>query len=145
MKKKQVLPVLIIVGLIILVLGFILISKLIEKYTPTKEHMELSEYYNITEDTQVAITLNNTVLDNQATMIDGHVYLDYKLVHDVLNERFYWDSNENILLYTTASDVINARADENSYTIGRNSTDYGRPIVKATAESAWVDLEFVKT
>ena len=145
MKKKQVLPVLIIVGLIILVLGFILISKLIEKYTPTKEHMELSEYYNITEDTQVAITLNNTVLDNQATMIDGHVYLDYKLVHDVLNERFYWDSNENILLYTTASDVINARADENSCTLGRNSTDYGRPIVKATAESAWVDLEFVKT
>ena len=144
MKKKQVLPVLIIVGLIILVLGFILISKLIEKYTPTKEHKELTEYYNITEDSQVAITLNHAVLENHATIIDGHVYLDYKFIHDVLNERFYWDANENILLYTTASDVISAKADANSYSIGRNSTDFGRVIVKATAESAWVDLEFVK-
>lgn len=144
MKKKQVLPVFIIVGLIILVLGFILISKLIEKYTPTKEHKELTEYYNITEDSQVAITLNHAVLENHATIIDGHVYLDYKIIHDVLNERFYWDANENILLYTTASDVISAKADANSYSIGRNSTDFGRVIVKATAESAWVDLEFVK-
>ena len=36
MKKKQILPVLIIVGLIVLVLLFIVGSKLIEKYTPTK-------------------------------------------------------------------------------------------------------------
>ena len=143
-KKKQVLPILLIIGLIILVLGFILISNLIKKYTPTKEHMELSEYYQITEDSQVAITLNNKVLNNHATIINNHVYLDYKFVHDFLNERFYWDINENILLYTTTSDVISAKADQNSYSIGRNNTDYGRPIVKATADSAWIDLEFVK-
>ncbi len=145
MKKKQVLPVLIIVGLIALVLLFIIGSKLIEKYTPTKERKELTEYFGITEDSQVAITLNNTVLENYGVMLDGHVYLDYKFVHDVLNSRFYWDANENILLYTTASDVISAKADETSYNIGKSSTNYGRPIVKATADSAWVDLEFVKT
>lgn len=144
MKKKQVLPVLIIVGLIILVLGFIVLSNLIEKYTPTKEHKKLTEYYNIMEESQVAITLNQKVLENHAALIDGHVYLDYGFVHDVLNKRFYWDANENILLYTTATDVIAAKADENSYSIGRNNTDYGRPVVKASAESAWVDLEFVK-
>ena len=145
MKKKQVLPVLIIVGLIILVLLFIVGSNLIKKYTPTKEHKELTEYYGMTDDSQVAITLNNTVLENYGTLMDGHVYLDYKFVHDVLNSRFYWDANENILLYTTATDVISAKADETSYSIGKSSSDYGRPIVKATAESAWVDLEFVNT
>ena len=145
MKKKQILPVLIIVGLIVLVLLFIVGSKLIEKYTPTKEHKELTEYYGITEDSQVAITLNNTVLETFGVMLEDHVYLDYKFVHDVLNSRFYWDANENILLYTTSSDVISAKADETSYNIGKSSTDYGRPIVKATADSAWVDMEFVKT
>lgn len=144
MKKKQVLPVLIIVGLIILVLLFIVGSKLIEKYTPTTERQDLTEYYNITEDSQVAITLNNTVLENFGTLIDGKIYLDYEFVHDILNSRFYWDANENILLYTTANDVISAKADETSYSVGKSSHDYGRPIVKATAESAWVDLEFVK-
>ena len=145
MKKKQILPILIIVGLIVLVLLFIVGSKLIEKYTPTKEHKELTKYYGITEDSQIAITLNSTVLENYGVMLDGHVYLDYKFVHDVLNSRFYWDANENILLYTTSSDVISAKADETSYNIGKSSTDYGRPIVKATADSAWVDMEFVKT
>ena len=145
MKKKQILPVLVVVGLIILVLLFIVGSKLIAKYTPTKERKDLSEYYNITEDSQVAITLNHTVLDIYGTVLDGHVYLDYEFVHDVLNHRFYWDTNENILLYTTATDVISAKADETSYTVGKSSHSYDRPIVKATAESAWVDLEFVKT
>lgn len=144
MKKKQVLPVLIVVGLIFLVLLFIVGSKLIEKYTPTKEHKDLTEYYNMTEDGQVAITLNNTVLDIYGKMIDGHVYLDFEFVHHVLNSRFYWDANENILLYTTASDIISAKADETSYNIGKSSSTYDRPIVKATADSAWVDLEFVK-
>ncbi|MBR3812093.1 MAG: SH3 domain-containing protein [Agathobacter sp.] len=145
MKKKQVLPVLIIVGLILLVLLFIIGSKIIQKYTPTKERQALTEYYGITEDHQVAITLNNTVLENYGVILDGHVYLDYKFIHDTLNTRFYWDANENILLYTTASDVISAKADETSYNIGKSSQDYGRPLVKATADSAWVDLEFVKT
>ena len=143
MKKKQFLPVLIIVGLIVLVLLFIIGSKLIEKYTPTKERMELTEYYGITEDSQVAITLNNTVLENYGVILDGQVYLDYKFIHDVLNSRFYWDANENILLYTTANDVISAKADENRYYIGKSSADYERAIVKANATSAWIDIDFV--
>ena len=100
MKKKQVLPILIAVALITLVLLIIGVVKLIEKYTPSKEHLSLKEYYNISEDSQVAITLNNSVLDSYATIINDHIYLDFEFVHDVLNERFYWDANENILLYT---------------------------------------------
>jgi len=145
MKKKQTLPILIAAGGILLVLLLVLGITLIKKYTPTKEHKDLTEYYGITEDNQVAITLNNTVLETYAKMIDGHVYVDYEFVHDVLNSRFYWDANENILLYSTANDVISARADETSYNVGKSSTDYGRVIVKATAESAWVDLDFVNT
>lgn len=143
MKKKQILPILLAVALITAVLLIIGIVKLIEKYTPSKEHMELTEYYSITEESQVAITLNHTVLDTYATIINDHIYLDYTFVHDVLNERFYWDANENILLYTTASHVISAKAEDTSFYIGKSSSDYGRPIVKANATSAWVDLEFV--
>ncbi|MBQ2900466.1 MAG: SH3 domain-containing protein [Agathobacter sp.] len=144
MKKKQVLPVLLVVGCILLVLLIVGAVKLIEKYTPTKEHLELTEYYNLSEASQVAITINNAISDSFATIINDHVYLDYAFVHDVLNERFYWDANENILLYTTASHVISAKAEASSYSVGKSSSDYGRPIVKATADSAWVDLEFVK-
>lgn len=144
MKKKQILPILIAVALITLVLLIIGVVKLIEKYTPSKEHLSLKEYYNVSEESQVAITLNNSVLDSYGTIINDHIYLDYEFVHDVLNDRFYWDANENILLYTTASHVISAKAEENNFYVGKSSSDYGRPIVKAHATSAWVDLEFVK-
>ena len=142
-RRKQLLPFFVAGGLIALVLVVVLGVKLIQKYSPSKEHMALTEYYSMTEDSQVAITLNHTVLDEFGTLIDGHVYLDYEFVHDVLNSRFYWDENENILLYTTASDVISANADATSYMIGKSSADYGRVIVKATADSAWVDIDFV--
>ncbi len=142
-KNKHIIPV-IVVGIIFLVLSITLGVKLIQKYTPSKEHLELSDYYGLGNDTQVAITLNNTVLDQYATLIDGHIYLDYNFVHDVLNERFYWDANENILLYTTATDVISAKAESTSYLIGKSTSDYGRVIVRATADSAWVDIDFVK-
>ncbi len=145
MNKKKILPILVIVGLILLVLLFIAGGKLIEKFTPSKEHLDLTEYYGITEDSQVAITLNHSVLDNYATLIDGYVYLDYHFIHDTLNSTFYWDSNENILLYTTAKNVVSAVADATRYNVGKSSKEYSRPIVKATADSAWVDLEFAKT
>ena len=144
MKKKQILPVLIAGSLVIFVLLIVLGITIIQKITPSKDRYELTEYYGITNDSQVAITLNNTVLDTHATMINGYIYLDYNLVHDALNSRFYWDTNENILLYTSASKVISAKADETRYYVGKSSNDYGRPIVKATADSAWIDLEFVK-
>ncbi len=143
MKRKQVLTALMVGGLVVFVLLLVLAINLIQKNTPSKERQELTEYYGITSESQVAITLNNSVLDTYATMINGHVYLDYKFVHSTLNPRFYWDTNENILLYTTASKVISAKADETRYYVGKSSNDYGRPIVKATADSAWIDLEFV--
>lgn len=143
-RNKQLLPVLVVIGLIFLIATITLGVKLIQKYTPSKEHLELAEYYGLENDSQVAIILNHTVLDQYATLIDGHIYLDYYFVHDIINERFYWDANENILLYTTARDVISATAESTTYMIGKSSNNYERIIVRATADSAWVDIDFVK-
>lgn len=142
--KKKALPVLVVCALIVIIVAITGISALIKKYTPSKERQELSEYYNLTSEDQVAIILNNEVIETTAKMIGDHVYIDYQFVHDILNPRFYWDANENILLYATARDLISAEADSNSYLVTKSSIDYGRPIVKATSDSAYIDLDFVK-
>ena len=41
------------------IMGTLLISSLIKKYTPSKETLDLKEYYSLTEDNQVAIIFNN--------------------------------------------------------------------------------------
>ena len=142
--KKKALPVLVVCALIVIIVAITGISALIKKYTPSKERQELSEYYNLTSEDQVAIILNNEVIETTAKMIGDHVYIDYQFVHDSLNPRFYWDANENILLYATARDLISAEADSNCYLVTKSSIDYGRPIVKATSDSAYIDLDFVK-
>ena len=141
--KKISLPYLLIGGALVLILLVAGIVFFVQRYTPSKEHMNLSEYYNITDDTQVAITLNNEAYDTHGTLIDGQVYLDYNFVHDYINSRFYWDKNENILLYTTASNTISANAEATNYYIGKSSKNHSRVIVKATADSALIDIDFV--
>lgn len=142
--KKKTIPILTVCALIVIIVAIIGGSVLLRKYSPSKEHKDLTSYYNITADNQVAIVLNNELTSSYATLIDGHIYVDYNFVHDTLNPRFYWDHNENILLYATSRDLISAEADSNKYLITKSSVDYGRPVVKANSDSAYIDLDFVK-
>ena len=142
--KKKVIPVLVVVALIAIIVGIMGISALIKKYTPSKDWQDLSEYYHLTSPDQVAIVLNRELIDTTAKMINGYIYVDYQFVHDHINSRFYWDENENILLYATARELISAEAESNRYLITKSPVDFGRPIVKATSDSAYIDLDFVK-
>ncbi len=141
--KKKLLPIAVIVGLIIIVAVIIAITALVKKYTPSKERQNLDEYYGIQENSQVAIILNNEKSDSYATLIDGKIYLDYNFLHDNIDARYYWDANENILLYAKPDKIISAEAESNSYSITKAATDFGYPIVKATSDSAYVALDFV--
>lgn len=133
--------VFLLIAIIILVAGAF---SLIKKYTPSKERKDLAEYYNLSEDSQTAIILNNKTLETFATVIEEKVYLDYNFVHEHINPRFYWDTNENILLYATAKELISANAEATNFLVGKSSQDYGRVIVKATAESALIDIDFLQ-
>lgn len=142
--KKKVIPVFAAIMLIIVVLLFMLLGKLIEKYTPSKERQELSDYYQMSSADEVAIIYNNEVLGVHGKMIDGNVYLDFDTVHDLLNKRFYWDSNENKLLYTTATDLISADVESTSYYVTKDARSLDHIVVKADANAAYVAIDFVK-
>lgn len=142
--KKKIVPFLAAGALIIVVLLFMVLSSIIEKYTPSKERQDLSEYYELSSAEDVAIILNHEVIDSKGRMINGVVYLDYNLVHDYINERFYWDANENKLLYTTATDLITVAAESDSYSVTKDTRSLGHTIVKADASTAYIAVDFVK-
>lgn len=142
--KKKVIPVLAAISLIIVVLFFMLLGKMIEKYTPSKERQELSDYYEMSSEEDVGIIFNNEVLEVHGKMIDGHVYIDYNTVHDRINSRFYWDANENKLLYTTANDLIMANAESTDYYVTKEVRSLDHSVVKVDANTAYVAIDFVK-
>lgn len=142
--KKKIVPFITVGALIIVVILFTMLGKLVEKYTPSKEHQDLAEYYGLSEDTDVAIIFDNEVIDAKGRLIDGHVYIDLNTIRDRINARFYWDANENILRYTTANDLISVNADSSEYTVTKATQSLDHAIVKAGADTAYVAIDFVK-
>lgn len=142
--KKKIIPVIAAAVLIIVIILFMLLGKFIEKYTPSKEHQDLTDYYAMTSESDVALILNNEVLSAHGKLIDGNVYLDFDTVHDMLDSRFFWDANENKLLYTTASDLISADAESTTYYVTKEAKTLDHIIVKADASTAYIAIDFVK-
>lgn len=142
--KKKVIPVIAAIALIVVIISFMLLGRLIEKYTPSKERQDLTEYYQMSSDDSVAVILNNEVLSTHGKRIDGNVYLDFETVRNHLNSRFFWDSNENKLLYTTASDLISADAESSTYYVSKDAHSLDHIIVKADASTAYIAIDFVK-
>lgn len=142
--KKKFIPIAAVGALIIVIICFMFLGTIIEKYTPSKEQLALSDYYGLSDDQEVALVLNNQVLDAKGKLLNGTVYLDYETVQSYLNDRFYWDHNENKLLYTTAKDLISADADSTSYYVTKESHSLDHAIVKADASTAYIAIDFLK-
>lgn len=141
--KKKIIPVLTAGALILVIILILILSHIIEKYTPSKEHEELTEYYNISSDDDVALILDHKVLEEKGKLIDNTVYLDIRTVQEYLNSRFYWDSNENKLLYVTANDLVSADAGSADYYVTKTKNTFPSTIVKADTTTAYVALDFV--
>lgn len=145
MEKKRVKQsMLVIAAVIIVIILVLLIGKMIEKYTPSKERIDLTEYYGLTEESKAAIVLDHEIISQQALIKDGMAYLEYEAVKELFNSRFYWDSNENLLLYTTPTDVVTAKASEKEYSVTKKKHSEDYVIVYADSETAYIAMEYVK-
>ena len=142
--NRRIAPVLAAVLLIIAVLACMFISYLIEKYSPSKERMAWTEYYSVSGEDEVAVILNNELTDIKGRMIDGEVYVTTDTLYDYLNERFYWDQAENLLLYTTPTEVITAAVGSAAYSVGSQSYTEDYVPVKVDGDTAYVALAYIQ-
>ncbi len=141
--KDKIIPIAAVLSLIFIILVSIIVGKKIKQYVPSSEEQDLETYFGITSDDEIAIELNHNIIEEKALLRDGGIYLDFNYVHDNLNDRFYWDTNENILLYTTSSDVIKASADSKDYYIGRKKDSKPYKIVLVNVDKTYIALDYV--
>ncbi len=137
-------PFLVATLFIIVVVLVAFVSVLIKKYTPSKEQADLQEYYHLEEEDDMALVLDQQLLEETAKYWDGQVYMKYETVQQYFNQRFYWDSNENILRYTTDTDVISVNAGERSYMVGKKNHKESYTIVKMEGASIYLALDFIQ-
>ncbi len=138
-KKQTIIGAAVVLAIIIVCVALVVKDKL----TPSNEHMDLTEYYHVEKD-ELLIFMENSQYDKKGLYIDNTVYIDYDTVVNSINKRFYWDSEENLLVYTTPTDIIKASDGATSYQVNKTEAKTDYQIVQVKDGTVYVALEFVK-
>ena len=117
---------------------------LIKKFGPSKEVVSVDKYYGIEKENQLAITIDNEVVGAKGMLYDGKPYVEYTVVRDYLNKRFYLDVNENILLYTLSTGTIRVDVGSKDYTLQKETKSKDYVILKMEGSEAYIALDFVQ-
>ena len=129
---------------IILIVGIIGGALLIKLFGPSKERVSLDKYYGIKNENQLAIIIDNEIVGAKGTIIDDNPYVEYSVVRDYLNSRFYLDVNENILLYTLPEETIRVNVGSKDYTLRKETKSKDYTILKMEGNTAYIALEFIQ-
>jgi spore germination protein YaaH len=126
----------------LLIIIIVVASTIIAKLTPSKEVMELSDYYQVPEG-EALVILDNVKYEKYAKIIDGVYYMDLETITSKFNDRFYFDSNENVLIFTTPTEIIKAEVGSTEFLINKNKESVAYTIVKRDVDEVYVALDFV--
>lgn len=142
-KMKRIIPVVVALLLIVIIGGVYFGEQLWDKYSYGKELADLDEYYGVTG-SQLAIILQDEMVEEKAVVTDGAVYFDLDTVHKYINEGFYADFNEQKLLYTTAVDTAVAMFGQTGYGTGEGDVQTAYKVCYMDGEKLYVAAEYVR-
>lgn len=142
---QKIIPVIVAVALIIVIGGAAVAVELWDKYFGySTEQVDMNGYYDIQNDSQAAIILNNEILEVKALMREGHAYLDYANVRELLNSRYYWDINENLLLVTTANDIVKTEIGTDVYSVSGEQIQMDHQLTMQEEDSLYISLDYIQ-
>lgn len=143
-KQRKAIPVLVAIALIVIIGGIGLGTGILRKYSYSNETMDLKKYFNIEKNDEVAIVLQNEHIETKAKLYQGVYYLDFNAVQDLLNDRFYHDVAEGLLLYTTPTEIIRTTVGSDVYTIGDETVNAGYVTSFYEDEELYVAMDYVR-
>ena len=129
---KKIVPVLIMIGMALCVFIGYLGYRAVQKYWPTKEPADLEAYYKVSGQ-ETAIFLNNELQEETGFFQNGQVYLPVSWINDHINERFYWDENEQLLVYALPESIVYADLETKS--------SKGAPYIQISEGKAYLSAE----
>ena len=138
-KKIKLVSVVVVVIIIGLMTAF-----LIYKFSPSKEVMELSEYYNLTSEEEMAVILQDTISDEKGLYSDGIPYISYSMVKELFNKKFYWDANEHIMILTRPQEIIKIQPDTAEITVNKGSVAKEYVVVKMHNDVPYIAMPYVQ-
>ncbi len=154
-RRNAVIRWLVFIILIFAAIGGFLIW---QRYGASNEKADLEQYYGLDQEDEIAVVVNNEVVredsDTQTEnsepapapgkVYDGQYYIEYSVVRDRINKRFYWDPNENILLYTLPDGNVSVEVGNSEYTELTETKSVDYTILKTEGRTAYIALPFIQ-
>ena len=75
------------------------------KFAPSRERADLREVYQA-EENRTILYLNYEKQEAQGIYENGQTYLPADWVAEHVNSRFYWDENEEMLVYALPEEIL---------------------------------------
>lgn len=138
-RNKLMMGVICVTAIVLIIVAAFVVKEL----TPNKGVMDLTEYYQVDSD-KILVVLQNQIAEEQGLFLDGVAYVSYEMVEEYLNHRFYWDTNENLLIYTTQSEVVKTEIGTSDYYVNKSKSSVPYQIVKTIGTKVYVALDYVK-
>lgn len=117
--KKKIIPVCVAIVLICVIVMAVLVPKILDRYSYTKERADLMEHFGVSGDA-AAIFLQDEKLTDTALVRDGRVYFTYGTVSAYMEDRFYVNRDEMVLKYSLPDAVhtVYLEAEPDAWYIG---------------------------
>lgn len=141
---KRVLPTLVIL-ILIGVLGVVFYKTYFVKYSYSEDKVDLKLYYEVSGEDDYPVVYQDDWSDYHAKKIGDQYYLDYETIGTVLNDRFYYGSEDGILCYCLPETRITAKEGESAWTDSDGAeTTESYPICVKEGDTLYVALDFVR-
>lgn len=147
-KRKNATGLIVIIfAIFVLVAGGIIA---VNKYAPTTEHMDLSEFYETKSEDEVLIIYNgqfdpeNIQESPQAIEVNNTPYIEISYIKNNLDNGYVYDREEKILRYVTDKDVISVQLGDLFYTQGRDTIGFQEEIIIEKEDRTYLNPNFLK-
>jgi len=140
----RLIPVIIALALIFAVVYFVFYPEYQERFEYSEEYADLMEYFRLSNDTEVAIILQDAMIPEKARVWNGVYYFDLATVHKYFNARFYVDEREKLVLYSLPDHTD--RTEIGSQIVSTIDGDMDRPyiITRYEGDTLYLAVDFVK-
>lgn len=142
--KKKLIPAAVAVGLIVIVIAIGVLLKLLDKYSYSHEKADLYSYFGITGGEDAAIVLNDEIVETKAVFKDGQCYFPIDFVNENINNHFYYDMAEGLVLFTTDCDKAVTQVGSTDYSMSETFSSESYVLTLLSGNTVYLSADFLR-
>ncbi|MBF1016935.1 MAG: SH3 domain-containing protein, partial [Lachnospiraceae bacterium] len=131
-----------VVLLLLLLAGYLIWQK---KFAYSHVQADLDKYFQVEGKDDYPLILGTEQTKEHGKKYDGHYYIPLQSLHEMISKRFYYGEANQLLLFTTPTQIISSTVGGTSYTSSNGKGgDLGFPISRLEGDTLYVALDYVK-